>query len=100
MLTSDRQGACRQGAKRRADKRSAKRGACVAEPCVALPSRNSTTPVGGMTPFEELTVAVKVTNCPNVDGFGAELSVVVVDALVTSWFSDADVLVMNCASPL
>ena len=43
------------------------------------PSKNCTVPVG---PEEGLTVAVKVTCCPNVDGFNDDISaVVVVDAL-------------------
>ena len=40
------------------------------------PSVNVTVPAG--TPPPEVTVAVKVTDCPGVDGFGDEVSAVVV----------------------
>ena len=53
----------------------------VADPIVAAPSLNATvpfgTPVAGAT---GRTVAVSVTACPTVDGFGEEVSVVVVEA--------------------
>src|ERR1035438_8854344 len=45
----------------------------VALPRPAGPSKRSTTPAG--VPEEELTTAVKETNCPKTDGFGAETSV-------------------------
>ena len=48
---------------------------------------NVTAPAG--TPAPELTVAVKVTDCPSVDGFGEELSVVVVGALAGAGVADA-----------
>jgi hypothetical protein len=40
------------------------------------PSRNCTVPVG--VPPPEVTVAVNVTDCPNVEGFGDDVTVVVV----------------------
>ncbi len=50
-------------------------------PSVVAPSKKVTVPVGvpvagGLT----VTVAVKVADCPNTDGFSDELSVVVVPA--------------------
>jgi len=45
------------------------------------------------------TVAVKVTLCPNVDGFRDEATVVVVLALLTVWVSTALVLVLKLALP-
>src|SRR5213593_233064 len=53
----------------------------VAVPIVTAPSLNATVPVG--TPVAGATgrtVAVSVTACPTVDGFGVEVRVVVVDA--------------------
>ena len=48
-------------------------------PNVVEPSLNVTVPVGVPAPGETtVTVAVKVTPWPNVDGFGDEFSVVVV----------------------
>src|SRR2546422_10635368 len=46
------------------------------------PSLNVTVPVG--TPAAEVTVALRVTACPVVDGFGVEVRVVVVAAGVTA----------------
>ncbi len=52
----------------------------VAVPRVEDPSLNVTVPVG--VPLDkELTVAVKVTDCPNTDGLAEELSAV----LVVAW---------------
>jgi hypothetical protein len=49
-------------------------------PRVALVSRKVTVPVGVPEPVE-VTVAVNVTACPDTDGFGDDMSVVVVPAL-------------------
>jgi hypothetical protein len=49
----------------------------VAEPMPVAPSRNFTFPVGKLGPADA-TVAVKVTGCPTVEGFGVEVSVVLV----------------------
>lgn len=68
----------------------------VAVPIVVVPSRNATVPVGVPTP---VTVAVKVTDCPAVEGFGKELTVVVVGWPTTVCVSAADVLPENVASP-
>ena len=52
-------------------------------PSVVVPSRKLTEPVGtAVLPEGPVTVAVKVTDCPLVDGFADELTVVVVDAVV------------------
>jgi hypothetical protein len=48
----------------------------VAVPSEVAPSLNVTRPIG--TPLLELTVAVKATDWPNVDGLSAEMSAVVV----------------------
>jgi hypothetical protein len=48
-----------------------------------LPSVKVTVPTG--TPPPEVTLAVKVTECPNVDGLGDELTVVVVAKFCTTW---------------
>jgi len=51
-------------------------------PMVVAPSLNVAVPVG-LPPKAPATVAVKVTACPLFDGFGVEVSVVVVFALLT-----------------
>jgi hypothetical protein len=43
---------------------------------VAAPSVNVMVPEG--TPADEVTVAVKVTDCPKVEGFGADVTAVAV----------------------
>ena len=53
----------------------------VAVPRVVAPSRNVTVPVG--VPDVALTVAVKLTACPNTVGFLEEDTVVVVAAVFT-----------------
>ena len=55
----------------------------VPVPRVVEPSLNVTVPVGVPVPLVGLTVAVKVTFCPTVDGFGLEVMVVVVAMLLT-----------------
>ena len=44
-----------------------------------VPSRKLTVPVG---PVDGMTEAVKVTDCPEVDGFGDEFRLVEVDVLL------------------
>ena len=51
----------------------------TADASTVAPSRNFTVPLG--IPAAELTVAVNVTPCPNTDGLGAELTVVLVALL-------------------
>src|SRR4029077_17317004 len=46
------------------------------------------------------TVAVNPTNCPKLDGFGAELRLVVLLAGPTVWLSAGDVLAARLAVPL
>jgi hypothetical protein len=48
------------------------------DPILVAPSKNVTVPVG--VPEAVVIVAVKVTLCPNVDGFKDEVTVVVVVA--------------------
>ena len=72
----------------------------LAVPNVAAPSRNVTVPVGVPTPGETaLTVAVKVTDCPNTDGFTDEVTVVELLALFTVCVMAAEVLELKLASP-
>jgi hypothetical protein len=66
-------------------------------PSVAAPSLNVTVPVG--VPPVDVTVAVNVTDCPNVDAFGADVSVVVVVPLLTVCVSVVDVLLVKLPSP-
>lgn len=46
------------------------------EPSAFPPLRNVTVPVGIPAPEAGVTVAVKVTDCPAVEGFGEELSAI------------------------
>jgi predicted small secreted protein len=53
-------------------------------PSTVVPFMNETvSPSGGGAPRLEVTVAVKVTACPYVDGFGEDVSVVVVATRTT-----------------
>ncbi len=63
----------------------------VPVPITVLPSLKVTVPVG-VPVVADVTVAVKVTACPKVDGFGIEVTLVVVLALFTVCFSTDDVL--------
>jgi len=64
-----------------------------------VPFSKTTRPVG--VPLNSgVTVAVKVTDCPKVDGFSVEISEVVLLALPTNNFTALDVLEMKIASPL
>ena len=62
---------------------------------VVAPSLNVMLPVT----VEGATVAVNVTDCPEIDGFTPETTVVVVDAWVTTCETAVDVLVVKLASP-
>jgi len=54
-------------------------------PMTVTPSRKFTVPVGLPAPGAvTVTVAVKVTDCPNTDGFADELRLVLVLALLTT----------------
>src|SRR5712692_1068280 len=68
---------------------------------VLAPSWKVTLPVGEPAPGAvTLTVAVKVTDCPNTDGFWFELSAVEVSALLTTWPpARVPVLVLKLPSP-
>jgi hypothetical protein len=57
----------------------------VPGPRSMLPSKNSTWPVGvAPLPLVLVTVAVKVTDCPTVDGLALDPTVVVVEARLLS----------------
>ena len=69
----------------------------VPVPSVVDPSLKVTIPEGDGSPklestVAEVTVAVNVTACPNVDGFWEDVSVVVVRTLVDTCCNVADVL--------
>jgi len=70
-------------------------------PSTVAPSRNVTVPVG--TPVADVTVALRATACPVVEGFGVEVKVVVVVGVAagafTTWVTTADVLAANVALP-
>ena len=53
----------------------------------------------GLPPYSPITVAVKVTLPPNVDGFGADFSVVAVVALTTVSVKTGDVLDAKPVAP-
>ncbi len=71
----------------------------IAEP-MALPlSKNWTVPAAVPAPGETAaTVAVNVTDCPKTEGV-VEANVVVVLALLTTWFTAVLVLVTKLVSP-
>ena len=69
----------------------------VALPRVVAPSWKVTVPVGVPTPA--LTVAVKVTACPYVEGLAPLLSAVEVTAGLTVWVKAALLLALSLASP-
>jgi hypothetical protein len=63
----------------------------VPDPSVLVPILNVTPPVG-VPSYCGVTIAVNVTACPRLDGFGDELSAVIVAALLTISLSAGDVL--------
>ena len=69
----------------------------VAVPSNVLPRLNFTVPVGTAVP--ELTVAVKVTFCPTVDGLTSDVNDMVVLAFATTWVVDPEAG-LCAASPL
>ena len=70
-------------------------------PSVVAPSRNVTVPVGTVVPEAGVTVAVKVTDCPTVDGLADDATAVVVDtsAAFTTCDKADDVLAAKPVSP-
>jgi len=72
----------------------------IAEP-MALPlSKNWTVPLAVPAPGEPAaTVAVKVTDSPKTESVAEDVKVVVVLALLTTWLTAEQVLVMKLESP-
>jgi hypothetical protein len=69
-------------------------------PSVVAPSLNVTVPLGVPAPGNvALTVAVKVTDCPNTDGLDEEATAVLLLALLTVCVTVPEVLVMKFPSP-
>ena len=62
----------------------------VPVPRVVVPSLNVTVPVG--VPLDEVTVAVNVTDWPNVEGLADDVSAVLVLTSLTTCETVADVL--------
>ena len=72
----------------------------VAVPRVLGPSLKVTVPVGMPPPgLLAVTVAVKVTDCPDADGLAEELINVVVPAFFTVWVTVLEVLPLKVALP-
>ncbi len=72
----------------------------VPVPRVLEPSLKVTVPVGVPAPgLLAVTVAVKVTDCPDTDGLAEELTDVAVLAFFTVWVSALEVLPVKVASP-
>jgi len=63
----------------------------VPVPNVVVPSLNVTVPVGA-APVDGVTVAVKVTDAPEVDGFKDDFRAVVVGDGLTTWINGAETL--------
>ena len=61
-----------------------------ADPSTVFPAEKVTGPVAATV--GDVTVAVKVTDCPKVEGFGGEVSVVELVVGLITWFKGADVL--------
>src|SRR5438552_1557036 len=73
----------------------------VAVASTVAPSRKVTVPVGTPTAgATALTVALRVTVCPSVEGLGVEVSVVLVLPGLTVWMTIAEVLAENFRFPL
>jgi len=70
----------------------------VPVPKVVVPSLNVTLPVA-IAPVDEVTIAVKVTAWPAVDGLGADARLVDVVALLMVCEIAVEVLVRNWESP-
>src|SRR2546425_10613937 len=71
----------------------------VPVPRVLEPSLKVTVPVGvPAAGLFAVTVAVKVTACPDSDGLAEELTSVVVPAWVTVWVGELEVLALKGAS--
>src|SRR6185295_1280240 len=71
----------------------------VPVPSVVAPSLNVTVPVGTPTAgATAVTVAVKVTDSPDRDGFTDEVSAVVVSPFCTTWSTVFDVLPLKLLS--
>ena len=77
----------------------------VATPAVRVPVPSAVTPSlkvtvpPGVPVAVVLTVAVKVTDCPKLDGFNDDVTVVEVASLFTTWLNAPEVLPVNVASP-
>ena len=72
------------------------------DPSRVAPSLNCTVPEAVLAPeIFGVTVAVKVTFCPDVAGFADEVSpvAVVTSEAVTVWLTALEVLVVKLASP-
>jgi hypothetical protein len=69
----------------------------VPVPSVVVPSMKVTVPPG--VPALEVTVAVKVTEAPKVDGFSEEARDVVVGPGLTVWESAGEVLPLKFVEP-
>jgi hypothetical protein len=70
----------------------------VPVPSTVVPDLKVTIPVG--VAVLELIVAVKVTACPDTDGFGDEVTEVALDARLTFCCSAGDLLPAKVESPL
>ena len=68
-------------------------------PRLVLPLLNVTEPAA-TPPYCPDTVAVRLTDCPKLDGFIDEVNVVVELALVTVWLTAVDVLPAKFESPV
>jgi hypothetical protein len=53
----------------------------------------------GLAPVADVTVAVNVTDCPALDGFGDVASAVVVVTAFTTWETAAEVLGASFVEP-
>src|SRR5882724_11396325 len=75
--------------------------AAVPQPAIVVPPAwKFTVPIGVPEPGAvTLTVAVNVTDWPETDGLGEEVTAVLVEALFTVWMKFGEVLVLKFGSP-
>ena len=75
--------------------------AAVPQPVIVVPpARKFTVPVGMLAPGAvTLIVAVNVTDWPETDGLGDEVTAVLVEALPTVWVKFGEVLVLKFVLP-
>src|SRR5439155_13773673 len=71
----------------------------VLVPRVVVPSINVTVPFGTAVPADGVTVTVKVTACPYVEGFSDDVTLALVATWFTVWVNAGEVLPVKLVFP-